>query len=224
MPHVALAVASLAAVALTALLSRSHATLFEPFFGPVDPVVAVAVVGAAGALALIVLESRGWFAIVATPFDVRGLAGATVLATLLAALAIIADFAIRFPVDTHVRPPEALTFYPVIGYVAELVFHVVPLTVLLVALSVLLDEAAGGRPLWLVIVVVAVLEPIFQVSAMDRPLSWAGVFVLLHLTALNVVQLALFRRYDFATMYAFRLVYYLWWHIVWGVVRRDLLF
>lgn len=37
-------------------------------------------------------------------------------------------------------------------------------------------------------------------------------------------RLALFKRYDFVTMYTFRLVYYLLWHIVWGVIRLRLLF
>lgn len=222
--HIALAVVSVVAVGLTALLSRSHAARFEAFFGPVDPVVAVAVVGAAGVLSLSVLQARGWFAIVATPFDLRGFAVSAVLATLFAAPAIIADFAIRFPEDTHVGPPAALAFYPAVGYIAEIVFHVVPLTVLLVAVSALLDDTADARVVWPVIVVVAVLEPTFQVFFMDRPRSWAGAFVWLHLTALNLAQLALFRRYDFASMYAFRLVYYLWWHIVWGVVRRHVLF
>lgn len=223
-PHIALAVVSVGVIGLTALLSRSHAARFELYFGPVDPVVAVAVVAASGVLSLAVLQSRGWFAIVMTPLDLRGFAAAAVLATSFAGVAMIADLAIRFPPDTHVRPPAALAFYPAMGYVAEIVFHVLPLTVLLVALSALVDEAAGPRLLWPVIVVVAVLEPTFQVSFMDRPLSWAGAFVWLHLTALNLAQLALFRRYDFASMYAFRLVYYLCWHIVWGVVRRHVLF
>jgi hypothetical protein len=31
-------------------------------------------------------------------------------------------------------------------------------------------------------------------------------------------------RYGFLSMYAFRLVYYLHWHIVWGYLRLQLLF
>jgi hypothetical protein len=41
---------------------------------------------------------------------------------------------------------------------------------------------------------------------------------------INLVQLTLFRRYDFLTMYAFRLVYYLVWHVAWGHLRLQVLF
>jgi len=34
----------------------------------------------------------------------------------------------------------------------------------------------------------------------------------------------LFRRYDFMSMYAFRLVFYMWWHVTWGYVRFRWLF
>jgi hypothetical protein len=38
------------------------------------------------------------------------------------------------------------------------------------------------------------------------------------------LQLYVFRRFDFASMYAFRLVYYAYWHILWGVIRLKVLF
>jgi hypothetical protein len=33
-----------------------------------------------------------------------------------------------------------------------------------------------------------------------------------------------FRRYDFVTMYSFRLFYYAYWHIAWGVIRLRVFF
>ena len=39
-----------------------------------------------------------------------------------------------------------------------------------------------------------------------------------------VLQLYVFRRFDFASMYSFRLVYYAWWHILWGTIRLSVLF
>ncbi|MCB9291467.1 MAG: hypothetical protein H6560_29470 [Lewinellaceae bacterium] len=41
----------------------------------------------------------------------------------------------------------------------------------------------------------------------------------LHIFLINLIQLWLFKRYDFVSMYTFRLVYYLIWHIGWGWVR-----
>lgn len=42
-------------------------------------------------------------------------------------------------------------------------------------------------------------------------------FVAVHVFLITVVELWLLKRYDFATMFAFRLLYYLYWHIGWGV-------
>ena len=40
----------------------------------------------------------------------------------------------------------------------------------------------------------------------------------------QLAQLLIFKKYDFNSMYAFRLVYYLFWHIGWGHLRLRLLF
>ena len=47
----------------------------------------------------------------------------------------------------------------------------------------------------------------------------AGLIAILYCT-----NAQLFQRYDFMAMHAFRLVYYLTWHIVWGYARLKLLF
>jgi hypothetical protein len=54
--------------------------------------------------------------------------------------------------------------------------------------------------------------------------TWAAAYVFLNVWVINMVQLALFKRYDFVSMYAFRLMYYLLWHIAWGHARLGLLF
>jgi hypothetical protein len=47
-----------------------------------------------------------------------------------------------------------------------------------------------------------------------------GVFVFVF----TPVELYVFRRYDFMSMYAFRLVFYMWWHVTWGYLRLRWLF
>ncbi len=41
----------------------------------------------------------------------------------------------------------------------------------------------------------------------------------LQLLAFGLVQLYVFRRFGFVSMYAFRLAYYSLWHIAWGAIR-----
>jgi hypothetical protein len=56
---------------------------------------------------------------------------------------------------------------------------------------------------------VSLVEPVFQlrIAVADDALSLKALYIGLHVLALNVVQLCIFRRWDFMTMYSYRLVY-----------------
>lgn len=75
--------------------------------------------------------------------------------------------------------------------------------------------------------IVALLEPTFQTlllgSSNPYPL-WAVAIFWLNLFFFNVFQLLIFKRYDFISMYSFRLGYYIFWHFIWGYIRLKLLF
>jgi len=181
----------------------------------------MAILAAVGVASLGVLKTRGWFEIYASR-SWRGMGVAAMIATLFGIEAVIAESAnlFRMPADMNVPPPWSLLFYPVIAYVAEVVFHLVPLVLLLVVLSTLFKNRSAL--IWLCILLVSLVEPGYQV--LGKPFSWAGAYVALHVFAINFLQLYLFRRYDFMTMYAFRVIYYLYWHIIWGQLRLELLF
>ena len=80
--------------------------------------------------------------------------------------------------------------------------------------------------IWPCILVVALLEPIFQtVLGFSQPYpTWVTIGVFANIFLINIFQLLIFKRYDFVSMYSFRLVYYAIWHIIWGVLRLKLLF
>ena len=63
-----------------------------------------------------------------------------------------------------------------------------------------------------------------QVLFDSEPFSWADVYTWVHVFAIALLQLYVFRRFDFTSMYVFRLIYYAYWHIIWGVLRLELLF
>ena len=54
--------------------------------------------------------------------------------------------------------------------------------------------------------------------------TWVTVCVFLNILLINLFQLLIFKRYDFVSMFSFRLAYYAIWHIAWGYVRLNLLF
>lgn len=226
--YVALAGISLGAIVFTSLLSHSQRVIFEKYFGNIHPVLAVVLIAALGVVALSFLRSRG-FEILATARSLRGITVSAALATLFAIFVTLVDLGVGFPQNMNVPVPQSLLFYPAIGYVAEIVFHVLPLAILLFAFGLFSKQPTptdGNRQVWICIIIVASFEPTFQVvfALLEHPLSWLEVFVGLHVFAISLSQLYLFRRYDFVTMYSFRLVYYLYWHIVWGHLRLQLLF
>ena len=89
-----------------------------------------------------------------------------------------------------------------------------------------IEKLSFDEVIWPCILVVALLEPIFQTAlGFSRPYPiWVTICVFANIFLINVFHLLIFKRYDFVSMYSFRLVYYLIWHIVWGQVRLNLLF
>ena len=223
---IALAGIAVVAVAATAILSVSHAAYFQPYFGSLHPLLAIVLVATTGSVALYFLHARSWFSIYARGTTSRGVALSAALATIFAVVVISLDACVGFPRDLNVPAPWSLLFYPAIGYVAEICFHVIPLTLALFFLSKVFKADNDDRLVWICILLAALPEPIFQLRAglSEASSSWLSFYVALHVLAFNLLQLYVFRRYDFISMYSFRLVYYLYWHIGWGYLRLQLLF
>ncbi len=208
------------ALALTALLVPASGAYFSRFFGPVSPLLAVAGAAAAGGGALALLSRHG-FTIVGRD-TWRGIGLSAACAVALGAVAIIADIVIRYPRDLNVPLPQALAFYPAIGLVAEVVFHLLPLALLLPVLH--LSRMGEERAAWLALLATAAFEPTFQAVIGSTGSFGGDLYTWLQVFVISVLQLYLFRRYGFVSMYAFRLVYYACWHIAWGALRLHLLF
>lgn len=214
-----------AVLVATFVLAGLDASLFEPYFGALDPRLAVAVVAAVGLVCLTLLRTRGWFEI----FSERTRSGASwaaKLALTFGVLVILGDLLFRFPEDINAPLPAALAFYPVMGFVVEIVFHAAPLLVLLELGRRLGRIEPGGSRTWLCLVAVAFIEPAFQLLAdveTGSP-SARSAFVGVHVLAINLAQLALLQRFDFVSMVLMRLFYYAIWHVAWGHLRLGWLF
>ena len=215
---------SIIVVSLTGMTDAVGSRPFERFIGSIDPLFAGLLIVILGAVLLTVLLSSNRFAIYKNE-NKKGLYLSSGLAALLGIVMILVDLKIVFPADTNAAFPASMAFYPAIGFIVEILFHILPLTLLMVTLTYAFKGAAYEHILWISILLVALLEPLYQVLWMgSRFPVWAVAYVGLHVFVINLLQLLIFKKYDFISMYAFRLVYYLFWHIGWGYFRLKVLF
>jgi len=223
---------SLAVVALTGILTLLQDTItkpylgiipgnpagfFQPFIGSVQPLLAITLVAVVGVASLGLLRSRGGFEIYTMRGTLRGVAVAAAIATAFGIVMIVADLTFsRQPADINVPPPWSWLFYPVIAYAVEILFHVIPLALLLAVLGPLFKQLNMPGLVWLCILLVSLLEPLVQTRLLGM-----SAYVGLHVFAFTLAQLYVFRRYDFISMYTFRIAYYVVWHIIWGYLRLQ---
>jgi len=214
-----------AAVMGAVVLHLTGSEAFQPFFGPIHPVLATSALMLLALGSLRFLDSGDWVLVDRPLIGRRRFAIPAALATALAVPVVLVDLMGGFPEELNVLPPDSLVFYPVIALVAETVFHVVPLALLMLGTRRWVAEADHATVLVVSLIAVALPEPIYQVvaGAGESPL-WANAYVAVHLLVFNLLAVYWLRRYGFFSMLSFRLVYYVWWHIAWGALRLRVLF
>ena len=169
--------------------------------------------------------SEKWFEIYTGRFH-KGYFIIFILPILLAIIMIFVDLKITFPADINVLFPKSVLFYPAIAYLVEILFHLFPLVFLLLLFKPLINENNRNAIILICLIITAFLEPIYHLSYMiasNYYSTLALAYIGFHIFIINLVQLVIFRKYDFTSMYTFRLVYYLIWHIGWGFYRLKLI-
>jgi hypothetical protein len=216
---------SAAVLGLTGVVYSLDDLVFQKYLGGINPLATGFLVIVLGFLLFSFLLSKGWFAIYKKE-NVKGLYYSSGLATLFGLVAILADFEIRFyAADINILFPKSLLFYPAMGFYVEILFQVLPLVLILTILTPL-SKRNSNKIMWIGIFVVSLFEPIFQILPLTSgqfPL-WFAAFELARIFTIVLSQMTFFKRYDFVTMYWFRIVYYILWHIIWGYLRLGLLF
>lgn len=199
--------------------------LFARFLGDLNPLPVIPALVFLGLALSHYLLSRGWFRIYKSA-SAKALILWSGLAVLFGIMAITADFRIVFPADMNILLPGSLLFYPAIGFVVEVLFHLLPLSVFLIILASIYKKADRNKIIWSAIFIVSLVEPVYQIASgfWERYPAWAPVWVGAHVFLINIAQLTLYKRSGFIAMYSFRLLYYSIWHIAWGYFRLKILF
>lgn len=216
---------SIGVLALTVIGYFSNTLFFQRFMGSINPLIVILLIIFLGVVLLSLLLSRGWFAIFRKE-NLKRIFRWYGLAVLFGLIAIVVDLKVVFPADQNVLFPGSLAFYPVMGFIVEILFHVLPFSLILIILTPLSKKINHNKIIWVSIFPVSLLEPILQVllGYSGQYPSWTYVWTGLHVYLITLSQLIIFKRYDFVSMYSFRIVYYIIWHILWGYVRLQLLF
>jgi hypothetical protein len=210
-------------VILLLLVSLADQASFRRFLGDSDPRLILVAVLLINAAALGYLLSTGAFAIYRRT-SLRGWLLIAALAGSFGAVVITADTIIVFPRDINVLFPQSLLFYPVIAMLVEAAWHSLPMSLLVLAFS-RFRRLDIRRISWFLVPLLALPDPVFQVVDMVAASPWgATLFVGVHVYLINLVEMIIFRGHSFVAAFAFRVFYYLVWHVIWGQVRLNVLF
>ena len=212
-------VCSVVAITLTTWQVRVDRSVFERFFGSLDPIAVMTVVAASGGVAMAYLQGISDLAVLGPGVWKGAVSTIAWVVPLLAAAAIGADLVFRYAEDTNVAVPDALRFYPAIAVFVEIALHTVPIAVLVT----ILGEPTGlDATFWRIAIPVALVEAVLQ--ALYAPSIGTSIFSFVHLMVFGVAQVWMFWQFGFIWMLAFRLAYYSLWHLAWGAARLELLF
>ncbi len=211
--------ASGVAIALTVWQVQVDRSVFDRFFGGLDPVRVMAGIAVAGVIAMAYLQGVSDFAVLG-PGAWRDVVPIIAWAVpVLAAAAICADLVLRYAENTNVPLPDALRFYPAIAVFVEIALHTVPIAVLVAVLGM---PTGFDATFWRIAIPVALIEAVVQ-SVYATSIG-TSVFSAIHLMFFGVAQVWIFWRFGFIWMLSFRLAYYSLWHLAWGAARLELLF
>jgi len=197
--------------------------IFQRFLGNLNPGITVPGIIAIGFLLLSLLLYKGWF-IIYKRDNLSRLLKISLTLVLFTTISILIDLKVGYSEDINIRFPKSLLFYPLIGLIVEIIFHLIPITLVMLLARMFREKENQGKAILLGFILIAIIEPTYQVYFMESFPFWAVLAIWINLFVFNIFQLQLLRKYDFISMYLFRLIYYALWHVLWGYLRLDLIF
>ena len=214
---------SITLLIFTAVLLKRNPQIFRKLLGEFPPILALSIVIALGFVMFTVIMD-----FTDLEFYTNGghrLLYLSIIAAALLTLLIIFFVDLRggYEEDINVLAPDGLLYYPVMGYLADIIFHIIPFSILLLLARFLLGaDLTQDIPGW-IFLIASLFEPLFQALIMQST-GWVQAYQFVHIFLINLIQFLLFREHDFISMYMLRIVYYLFWHLIWGYFRLEILF
>jgi len=214
---------SLCVVALTLILYFIDPSPFHRFLGDLNPLGILLVTFFLGFFSLAYLIFKTQLAIY-KKHNLKDYLIISGIALVFGIEVILADiWLIDYSADINIFFPKSLLFYPAIAYIVEIIFHLVPISFFVFVLS-LFRRLSINKIVWISIIAVVIIEPLYQVWFTFQDSKIAVIYTGIHVFLFSLTQLLIFKRFDFVSMFLFRIVFYSIWHILWGHFRLELIF
>ncbi|MBN2737355.1 MAG: hypothetical protein JXR70_10275 [Spirochaetales bacterium] len=139
---------------------------------------------------------------------------------------IVLDLLYKLPSNLNTAMPEALILYPVLAIAVEIIFHIIPVALLLFIRKLILSPNREKKPLsWISFFLWAlpalIIEPLYQINLpFQNNYHWTlTAFTLFFSFLFNLTGLRLLYTKGPVPMILFRLFYYIGWHMLWNLLR-----
>jgi len=214
---------SIGIIILTLTLSIIDSSSFNRFLGNLNPLAAILISILTGFSLLAFLLSKTQFKVY-KKLNIKSYFIIAFIALLFGIEVIAADiWLVDYSADINILYPKSLLFYPAIGYIVEVFFHLLPISLFILILSSL-SYFSVNKIVLISIIATAIIETLYQIWFTSQNSLITTIFTGIHVFLFSLTQLLIFKHLDFISMYLFRIMFYFIWHILWGQFRLDLLF
>ncbi len=206
-------------IATSTIAYLLNPTIYNTILGDINPMIFFTASSVVAYLSLIYIDKFEWH-FIDRQFTINRSLYYISISMLLGLMPVLIDIWQPFPRDINVLFPDSIIFYPTIGVAAEIIFHLIPLVIL-----ILIFKNRLAKLSWVFIIIPAAVEPTFQImsgNTLDM-LSLKDMLIFLEILIFSIVQMRTFMKFGFIAMYICRLGFYLTWHFVWGELRLELL-
>lgn len=120
-----------------------------------------------------------------------------------------------------VKFPYSIPVYFSGGILSEILFHLIPIVILLWFVSdLVLKKRWQNEVFWILAIFLSLLEPVSQTTGLHQMgiisnMLFTAILFIFIFTA-NLLPLYFFRMYGFLSAVVWRLSFYMIWHIIWG--------
>lgn len=200
-------------------------SFYSRFLGNFNPAFLVLALGAAAIPLYHFFDSHG-FRRRKLSGRPRGFNGAVLAGACFGLLFIPVDLLFKMSPDINVLFPQSLLYYPVLGFIVDVLFHLIPVSLLyFLEGAVLPFPVKKDHRILMACLPCIFAEPVFQLGILTEGYSlFFKSLLFFFLTGYSICQLFLLVRRGFHFMLLFRYGHYFVWHILWGMIRLKVMF